>query len=499
MTPESAPPAEAASAAAGLTFASAAGLTAALRQGRVGALELLEHYLARVERHNPALNAIIFMQEEAARERARSLDEALARGEAPGPLHGLPMTIKESFDWVGSPTTWGVPALKDNYAKRNALAVDRLLDAGAVIFGKTNVPIYIADWQSFNDIYGVTNNPWDLALSPGGSSGGAAAALAAGLVGLELGSDIGGSVRNPAHCCGLFGLKPTYGIAPTRGQALPGVIVPADISAIGPLARSAEDLALALDVIAGPDELDGAGWRLELPAARKTRIQDFKVAVMLSDPNSEVDAEYADLLQGLADKLARAGAEVSDTARPDIDTIRAHWVYIALLRAATSRRQSEADFARSRELAAALDPEADDYTARMLRANTMSHRDWLGVREERGHMRLEWAAFFEDYDLLLCPAAASAARPHDHAGERHERTIEVNGHQVPSTDALFWAGISSVVYLPAAVAPVGLTRSGLPAGVQIVGPHLGDRTCIEFARLLEETFGGFTPPPGYAD
>ncbi len=261
-----------------LPFQSASRLTAAIRDKRLGSAELLELYLGRVERYNPALNALVATDFEAARARAAEADAALARGELWGALHGLPITVKESFNIAGLPTTWGIPARADNRPAANALAVDRLIGAGAVPFGKTNVPFQLADWQSYNDVYGTTNNPWDRTCGPGGSSGGAAAAVAAGLTGLEVGSDIGGSIRNPAHSCGIYGHKPTWGILPPRGHAMPGILAPSDISVIGPLARAPQDLALALDALAGPDLLDAAGWRLELPAPTKTTLKDFRVA-----------------------------------------------------------------------------------------------------------------------------------------------------------------------------------------------------------------------------
>ncbi|OGL10235.1 MAG: amidase [Candidatus Rokubacteria bacterium RIFCSPLOWO2_02_FULL_72_37] len=478
-------------------FRSARQLARDIRRKKVGALELLELYLARVERHNPRLNAIVVTDLAGARKRARAADRALARGEVWGALHGVPMTIKESYDVVGMPTTWGLPQLKDNYPQRNALAVDRLLAAGVVLFGKTNVPLYLADWQSFNVVYGTTNNPWDLSRVPGGSSGGSAAALAAGLTGLEAGSDIGASIRNPAHYCGVFGHKPTYGIVPPRGQALPGRVAAGDISVIGPMARSAEDLALALGVMAGPDTIDGAGWRLALPAPGRKALREYRVAVMLTDPCAEVDTEVQDRLQALADFLGRRRAKVSDRARPAIDTAEANRVYVMLLRAATSGRQTPEEFQRNLELARGLAPGDESYFARMVRANTMSHRDWLAWNETRHRMRLAWAEFFREWDLFLCPAASSAAFPHDQAGERHERTIRVNGRDVPTTDQLFWAGFPGMAYLPSTVAPCGFTPGGLPVGVQIVGPQYGDRTCIAFAGLLEREFQGFVPPPGY--
>jgi amidase len=479
-------------------FRTAKELAADIRRKKIGCLELLDLYLERVAKHNPSLNAIIATDIEGARKRARAADRALARKQPWGPLHGVPMTIKESYDVVGMPTTWGIPELKDNLPPRNALAVDRLLGAGVVLFGKTNVPIYLADYQSYNAIYGVTNNPWDLSRSPGGSSGGSAAALAAGLTGLEAGSDIGSSIRNPAHYCGVFGHKPTWGMVPPRGQALPGRLHQTDISVIGPMARGADDLEIALGVMAGPDEIDAAGYKLALAAPRQKALRDFKVAVMLTDPNAEVDAEVQEKIQAVADFLARKRAKVSDRARPDIDTSEAARVYIHLLRAATAGRQSQEEFDKTVTAARSLSAGDDSYYARMLRGTTSSHRDWLAANETRQKMRFKWAEFFKEYDLLLCPPTASAAFPHDHAGERHERTIEVNGRRVPTTDQLFWAGYPGMAYLPGTVAPAGRTKSGLPVGIQIVGPQYGDRTCIQMARLLEREYQGFVPPPAYA-
>jgi amidase len=479
-------------------FRSAKELAADIRKKKIGCLELLDLYLQRVEKHNPEINAIIAMDVEGARKRARAADRALGRQQVWGPLHGVPMTIKESYDVVGMPTTWGVPDLKGNLPPRNALAVDRLLGAGVVLFGKTNVPIYLADYQSYNAIYGTTNNPWDLSRSPGGSSGGSAAALAAGLTGIEAGGDTGSSIRNPAHYCGVYGHKPTWGVVPPRGQALPGRLSQTDISVIGPMARGADDLEVALAVMAGPDEIDAAGYKLTLAAPRQKSLRDFKIAVMLTDPNAEVDAEVQEKIQAVADFLAKKRAKVSDRARPDIDTHEAARAYIHLLRAATSGRGTQEEFDRNVAAGRGLPPGDDSYYARMLRGSTSSHRDWLVANEVRHKMRYKWADFFKEYDLLLCPAAASAAFPHDHEGERHERTIEINGRHVPTTDQLFWAGYPGMAYLPGTVAPIGQTRAGLPVGIQIVGPQYGDRTCIQMARLLEREYQGFVPPPAYA-
>ena len=247
-----------------LHFQSATQQLAALRQGRIGARELLEHYLARVDRLNPTINAVVVEDRVRARTWADQADAAQVRGESLGPLHGLPMTLKESFDWTGTPATWGIPEWKDRLASTDALAVQRLHAAGVNVYGKTNVPIRLADFQSYNVIYGTTGNPWNTERTPGGSSGGSAAALAAGLTGLEIGSDIGGSIRNPAHFCGVFGHKPTWNLCPMRGHALGGVLTPTDISVIGPLARSAYDLEAAVRLMALPDAMEASGLQVSL-------------------------------------------------------------------------------------------------------------------------------------------------------------------------------------------------------------------------------------------
>jgi amidase len=480
-----------------LAMQSAKSLASAIRRGKISSRELLDLYLARIERYNPKLNAVIAMDVEASRKRARQADAALKKGTLWGPLHGLPMTIKESFDLAGMPTTWGLPELKDHRAERNALAAQRYIDAGAIVFGKTNVPTMLADWQTFNEIYGTTNNPWDVTRVPGGSSGGSAAALAAGLTGLETGSDIGASIRDPAHYCGVYGHKPTYDICATNGQALQGRVATQDITVIGPLARSADDLELALKIIAGPDAIDARGWRLSLPPSSKKSLREFKVAVMLSADTAEVDCSVQDRIQAVADFMAKNKAKVSDTARPEIDTAKAHRVFIHLVRAATSGRQTDEVFAR--HLAAARDVKADDtrYEAWMVKGNTMSHREWHDWNEQRHKMRLAWDAFFHEYDLLLCPAGATAAFPHNQKGERWERMLSVNGKPQPSTTQMFWAGFMGMAGLPSTVAPAGLTAEGLPVGVQIVGPQYGDLTCIRLAQLLEKEYQGFVAPPGY--
>jgi amidase len=479
-----------------IAFASARRLAGMVRRRKAGCLELLEHFLRRVEKYNPALNAIIATDLPGARKRARAADRALKQGEVWGPLHGVPMTVKESYDVAGYSTTWGLPEYKDKIVTRNALAVDRWLASGTVLFGKTNIPVLLADTQTFNPIYGVTNNPWDLTRTPGGSSGGAAAALAAGLTGIETGSDIGSSIRNPAHYCGVFGHKPTWGVNPLLGHALGGKLAPADISVIGPLARSAGDLDLGLSIMSGPDPIEAAGYRLALAPPRKTRLRDFKVAIVYSDPTADVDREYQDVLHELAEFLVRSKVKLSDQARPNFDSEVAHRNFDMLVQAGLSARMSDEQVAGIAKGAGQLDPNDDSHLARSLRAATMSHRAWLGFNEERHRIRWRWHEFFQEYDLLLCPVLATAAPKHD-TTPTHRREIVVNGKRWPFFAQLFWAGYGGQAFLPASVAPIGFTKQGLPVGVQILGPQYGDRTTIQFAKLLEAEYHRFVPPPGY--
>jgi amidase len=482
-----------------LPFRSALELGAEIRAKRIGCRELLELYLKRVERYNGKLNAVVATTVETARRRADEADAALAKGEIWGPLHGVPITVKESYDVAGLPTTWGAPEFKDSIAERNALAVDRLAAAGAVLFGKTNVPLMLSDFQSYNAVYGTTNNPWDVTRGPGGSSGGSAAALAAGLTGLEAGSDIGSSLRNPAHYCGVYAHKPTWGVVSPRGHALAGRVATTDISVVGPLARSAGDLEVALAAMAGPDPIDGAGWRLELPKPRHERLADFRVAVLLSVPHAEVDRAVQDGVQSVADTLAKAGAKVSDSARPALDTLAVDRLFRRLLIAAMSGRSPEDVFRANLEKVAALDPSDTSGAAQSLRASTLHHRDWLIGNEARHRMRLAWAEFFRDWDVLLCPPVCTTAFPHNHEGDPFSRSLTVNGKARPMAEQLFWAGYAGLCYLPATVAPATLSPAGLPSGVQIIGPQYGDYTCLRLARLLEREHRAFVPPPGYGE
>jgi amidase len=480
-----------------LHYQSASRLCALIRARKIGCLELLDHYLKRVERHNGLINAVVWMDARAARKRARLADAALAKGESWGPLHGLPMTVKEAYDLAGSPSTHGIPAWRDNIASTDSAVVARLKAAGAVIFGKTNVPFAMADWQTFNALHGTTRNPWHTDRVPGGSSGGSAAALAAGLTGAEAGSDIGSSIRNPAHYTGTFGLKPTWGIVSQRGHAPPGWIEQPDVAVVGPMARSAVDLELLLDVMAGPDPLEADAWKLALARPRIKTLKGLRIALKLGDVNVAVEREYADVLQNLADRLAKAGAKVSDKAAPKLDLTRQHELYLTLYRAALSAG-TDTDIANWRKaLGTPLGKTNQRMLTGMLHGNTLSHKQWLQLDNERQHLRHRWAEFFDGCDLMLCPAAAGAAWPHDHAGERWMRKITINGQPVPVTDQLFWSGISGVVHLPSTVGPAGFGNDGLPLGYQAIAGFGRDRMALLFSRLVEREFGGFVAPPGF--
>ena len=469
--------------------------------GRLSASELLEYFLARVEQFNPQLNAVVVLDIDRARERARAADGAVARGENWGPLHGVPLTIKDAFCTEGLVTVGGIPECSDNVPGVNALAVQRYLDAGAVLFGKTNVPFMSADLQSFNAIYGTTNNPWDTSRTCGGSSGGAAAALAAGLTPMELGSDIGGSIRTPSHFNGVYGHKPSYGIVPQRGHLPPGegVLGETDLSVVGPMSTCVTDLQRGLDVLAGPAPEDARGWRLELPPPVFTDVRKLRVAVWADDDFCPVDSEVADSVRAAGETLAKLGAAVDERARPAVDPRRNHINYMQLLLAAMAGGMPDEVYEMAREAVAAAPP--DDMSDQMLqlRGIALSHRDWQKRNESRLQTRAAWLTFFQDFDVLLCPCAHVVAFPHDHKPDMHQRTLLVNGVERPYTQLLAWAGLTLNGYLPVTAVPAGATVGGLPIGMQVVGPFLGDRTTLAVAALLERHHRAFVAPPGYSE
>jgi len=481
-----------------LDYSSIKELSAALESRRISASELLEHTIARIEALDKHLNAVVVRDFERAREAARAADTALGKGERK-PLLGIPLTFKEPFNVAGLPTTWGFPQFKDFVPKEDALIVSRVKGAGAVLLGKTNVPLGLRDLQSYNDIYGTTNNPWDVSRTPGGSSGGSAAALAAGFGPLSVGSDIGGSVRQPAHCCGVYAHKPTLGLVPLRGYNLPPAPpMPGygDLAVAGPMARHASDLALALDVIAGPDEqFEGVGYRLALPHARHDNLKDFRILVIDSHPLMPTGNAVRSAIGRLRERLARLGTTVAPTSEllPNLaDSAR---LYMKLFGAATSVRASPDAFTQSQRLVSSQP--ADDHALQTERARgrVMSHRDWLGANAARVSLGQQWHAFFREWDVVVYPAAPVPAFPHDHSEPFEARHLEIDGEAFPYFDAsAIWADPASTFGLPATAVPIDRSPSGLPIGVQIIGPYLGDRTTIAFAELLEREFGGFVPP-----
>ncbi len=479
-----------------LHFRSATSLVRGLRQGEFSARELLEHFLARIDRLNPSINAVILQDRPGARVRADAADAARARGESLGALHGLPMTVKESYDVAGMPTTWGIPELRDNVVSQDALAVQRLTAAGANVFGKTNVPIRLADFQSYNVIYGTTGNPWNTERTPGGSSGGSAAALAAGLTGLEIGSDIGGSIRNPAHFCGVFGHKPTWNLCPMRGHALGGVLTPTDISVIGPLARSAYDLEAAVRLMALPDAMEAPGLQVSLRGLHEP-TSALRVAVWDSDPMCPSSTAVAQKVRAVAAALAEQGAAVNDTARPEFSPEHSHELFNALLASAMSERMPDADFAAMVARAERASPDDRSPVAQQARWQTLRARDWVRLNEARTKLRWAWHRFFERYDVLITPIMPTSAFAHDHKAFG-QRTIDIDGQQLPYFSQTFWAGLAGVSYLPATVIPGGLGPDGLPIGVQLIGPAYSDMRLIQLAQRLEALGFAFAAPPACA-
>ncbi len=469
-----------------------------LANRQISSRELVDSAIARIGAIDPKINAVVVRDFDRARAAADAADAALARGER-RPLLGLPMSVKEQFNIAGLPTTWGHPKFKDWRPDADALAVQRLKAAGAIILGKTNVPVDLGDWQSYNEVYGTTNNPWDFGRSPGGSSGGAAAALAAGFVPLELGSDIGGSLRAPAHFCGVFSHKPTLDLVPLRGSGppqTPAMPVRVDLAVAGPMARSAADLALELQVLAGPDELsDGIGYKLALPPPRHDQLADFRVLVIDEHPLCQTAASVSAALDGLADRLAKGGCTVLRKSSKMPDLARTTRNYVQQLAAFFSADLSPDERLRVEAAAQALSPDDLSITAARLRGLTMSHAAWIKTSRVRTGLRARWQALFQDVDVVLCPPMPTVAFPHDHSSPMMARELDIDGKKVPYGNQLAWAGIATSNGLPATTMPIAHTDGGLPIGVQIIGGYLEDRTTIAFAGLIEREFGGFILPP----
>jgi amidase len=483
-----------------LSYRSATDLVAAMTAGEVTAVELTEAAIERIERHDYVLNAVCVRDFDRALDAARAADAARARGDE-RPLLGVPMTVKESFHVAGLPSTWGMPEFADHVPDTDALAVARVKEAGAVVLGVTNVPAVLGDFQSYNAVYGTTNNPWDPERSPGGSSGGSAAALAAGFGALSLGSDIGGSLRNPAHYCGIHAHKPTLGLLSPRGHTPPGL--PAtpttqQLAAIGPMARSAADLALLLDVLAAPDPAGaGAAYRLALPAPRHDRLADHRVLVLDGHPALPVAASVQTAVATFAEALAAAGATVVHGSPLLPDPTDAARLYMRMLLSELGAGFPPEVYERARDQAARLDAADLGLAAERSRGTVLSHREWMHADTERSVLRDRWSDLFAEFDVVVCPVMPTPAHPHDHS-PIPTRKIDIDGVEHDYFDQLAFPGVATLPGLPATALPVGRSEEGLPIGVQAIGAMYADRTTIHFAELVERELGGFTPPPTLA-
>ena len=478
-------------------------LVEALRARKISSSELVEHSIARIETLDQRLNAVIVRDFERAREAAKAADTALARGEW-RPLLGIPMTVKEAFNVAGLPTTWGNPRFKDFVPREDAVIVSRIKSAGAVILGKTNVPLQLGDCQSYNEIYGTTNNPWDFSRTPGGSSGGSAAALAAGFGTLSLGSDLGGSMRVPAHFCGIFAHKPSLGLVPDRGHTPPPsrpMSRDSDLSVVGPMSRTATDLALALDVVAGPDEeRAGIGFRLALGPARHDNLKSFRVLVIENHPLVPTGLAVRTALGRLSERLAGFGVKVAHASPLLPDLANSARVYMRLWSSFRGAVATPKLYDEMRRSAEALAPDDNSLPAERTRAAVMTHRDWFAADTARAQLRQQWSTLFREWDVVLCPVMVIPAFLHDHSLPIEARNIVIDGKGYPYRDShLVWSELATSSGLPSTAVPIDCSETGLPIGLQIVGPYLEDRTTIVFAELLEREFGGFAAPRGYRE
>jgi amidase len=480
----------------GWQFASAAGAASAIQAKLVSSVELTKLMLDRIHKLNPKINAIVTITADAAMQRAKEADEALARGQIWGPLHGVPCTIKDTFETKGVLTTAGAPFLKDYVPQNDAIAVARLRAAGMVMIGKTNIPFMADDWQSYNELFPTSNNPWDLSRTPGGSTGGGAAATAVGIGYLTLGSDIGGSIRVPSHFCGLFGHKPTLDVVPLSGHIPPppgSTSVPNYLAVAGPLARSAADLLLALQVLGGPVPEDALAYKWTLPQARKNSIREYKIRYVLDHPMCPVTAEVKKRLQASVDMLSKAGASLEEGFPSEMDIENQFISYLRLLAPIMLDGSSKEELQKLRD----SKPPDDNYIWKYFKeASYGSYPVWAEANVARYAARAAWGNYFRDYDAFLMPVDFIPAFPHDHSSNKDTRVLQTPEGPRHYSDQIFWPSFAVMTGLPATAAPVGLTKDGLPVGIQILGPWLEDATPIFIAQTLEEEFG-FQVPNGF--
>jgi amidase len=470
----------------------------ALRGRKISAVELLGLYLDRIERHNPKLGALVTPSFDEARQAALAADEARARG-TQLPLLGLPVTFKDSINVRGLRTTMGMPPFASYTSPVDAPIVARMRAAGAVIVGKTNVPPMLADFQSANPVFGRSNNPWDLARTPGGSSGGGAAAVAAGLTPLEFGSDFAGSIRVPAAFCGVFGHRPSDSALPRSGQ---GPMPPAPNAAMalgvqGPLARSGRDLELAIDVAKGPDIGEDVAWRLELPPARHERLADFRVAVLPLGDWPPISKDVVTAMNETVAHLRDEGARV-ETISPVPDVRQHHLRFCELAFALMNARLP--DEAR-RQRAAMFHEKGDEVSLACARGVEAGSGDFLSLHAQREATRASYRELFRTWDVLLAPATLGPAflhgpMPFPPISAMLKHTVDIDGVQVDHFLHSFYPSLASFAGQPATAFPAGLGREGLPIGLQAIGPYLEDRTPIRFAGLVAQPF---RQPPSFTD
>ena len=450
-------------------------------------------HIKRIEQKDAALNAIPVKTFERARASAKQADKHIAAGET-GALMGLPLTLKESTQVAGLPQTAGLPDIKGYTPQQDGLVAHQVFEAGAALLGKTNIPVALGDWQADSPVYGRTNNPWDLNRTPGGSTGGGGAALAAGLTPLEVGSDIGGSVRVPAAYCGCYGHRPSETAIPRSGNFpfadLPN---PAFLMGVqGPLARSAYDLELLFDVMAGPDIGESVAWQLHLPPARKSALKDFRIAVMPSVLDVNCAASVAGKLNELVALLEAEGATITQTA-PDIDMQQYFQDYARMLNVMVTQGQSREE---REEAAANLRLVGDGLAHAQADGFVMDANAYLALVNRRAAAAMAWQQFFTQWDVVIAPITLDAAFEHQ-SGDFAERSLTVDNESLPYFTNIIYPMLAIFTGLPSTAFPAGLDQNGLPLGLQVVGPYLEDYTCLRFAQLVEQAWGGFRPPPGY--
>lgn len=472
-----------------LGLLSADELLTQLTSRQLSARELLDACVRRHEQLHPDINAVVATDLERAYARAQEIDDARAGGADVGPLGGLPMTVKDGFDVAGLPATAGNPAFAERPADcADAVLVARLRAAGAVLWGKTNVPLMLGDFQTYNAIYGTTNNPYDLTRTPGGSSGGAAAALAAGVTPLELGSDIGGSLRHPANWCGVYSLKPTWNVLPLRGHVPPppGRHLVQDLEAAGPMARTAADLRMLYAVL-----------RDEPP----TQVQDVRgarVAVWLDEAAFPLSRDVRAAVERAADGLRAEGVTVAAGALPfpARKLLENYFTLLCPIVGAGFPPTVYAQFERARIAhESSPDEELDLYSMQSYAVRSAAtFRTVARAMADRQALQDQLAEWFGQWDAILAPVSAVAAITHRQDGPLPERSIEIDDVTAPYLHLLDWVALATDLHLPALTAPAGRTTSGLPVGVQLIGRRHDEDRLFDLATALERQTGGFAPP-----